>query len=158
MRANKAIYEKYKNKKEGSGRKRKYDKKYSLNKPDSLPDPDYVEEFEKPTKKELVLKIILSLFKEYIYRGSKDYTMLNIPINFIRAEVCKENGEEKYDRDLWIGVASKARDKVTTMNGFKEYADRFNLEQFFKFSKSKLLTYKIQYSHPKKDEDFVLIT
>ena len=46
MRANKAIYEKYEDKKEGSGRKRKYGKKYLLNKSDSLPDPDYVNNFK----------------------------------------------------------------------------------------------------------------
>ena len=158
MRANKAIYEKYEDKKEGSGRKRKYGKKYLLNKHDSLPDPDYVEEFEKTTKKGLILKIRLSLFKGYICRGSKDYPMSDIPINFIRAEVFKENGEKKYDRDLWIGVAGKSRDKVTTINGFKEYADRFDLEHFFKFSKSKLLMDKMQSSDPKKDEDFMLMT
>lgn len=158
MRANKAIYEKYEDKKEGSGRKRKYGKKYLLNKPDSLPDPDYVEEFEKTTKKGLVLRIRLSLFKGYICRGSKDYAMSDIPINFIRAEVFKENGKKKYDRDLWIGLAGKARDKVTTVNGFKEYADRFDLEHFFKFSKSKLLMDKMQSSDPKKDEDFMLMT
>ena len=84
--------------------------------------------------------------------------MSDIPINFIGAEVFKENGEKKYDRDLWIGVAGKARDKVTTMNGFKEYADRFDLEHFFKFSKSKLLMDKMQSSDPKKDEDFMLMT
>ena len=84
--------------------------------------------------------------------------MSDIPINFIRAEVFKENGEKKYDRDLWIGVAGKARDKVTTMNGFKEYVDRFDLEHFFKFSKSKLLMDKMQSSDPKKDEDFMLMT
>ena len=121
MRANKAIYEKYEDKKEGSGRKRKYGKKYLLNKSDSLPDPDYVEELEKTTKKGLALKIRLSLFKGYICRGSKDYAMSDIPINFIRAEVFKENGEKKYDRDLWIGVAGQARDKITIMDGFKEY-------------------------------------
>ena len=65
MAANKAIYKKYEDKKEGSGRKRKYGKKYLLNKPDSLPDPDYVEEL-KTTKKGLVLKIRLSLSNAYI--------------------------------------------------------------------------------------------
>ena len=158
MRANKAIYEKYNDKKEGSGRKRKYGKKYLLNKLDLLPNPDYVEEFKKTTKKGLVLKIRLFLFKGYICRGNKDYTMSEIPINFIRAEVFKENGEKKYDRDLWIGIAGKARDKVSILHVFKEYADRFDLEHFFKFSKSKLLMDKMQSSDPKKDEDFMLMT
>ena len=80
--------------------------------------------------------------------------MSDIPINFIRAEVFKENGEKKYDKDLWIRLAGKARDKVTTMYCFKKYVDRFDLEYFFKFSKSKLLIDKMQSSDPKKDEDF----
>ena len=119
-----------------------------LNKPNSLPDPDYVEAF----KKERVGITI------YIYRESKDYTMSSIPINFIGAAIFKENGEKKYDRNLWTGVAGKSRDKVTTMNGFKEYVDRFYLEHFFKFSKSKLFTDKMQSSDPKKDENYMLIT
>ena len=56
--------------------------------------------------------------------------------NFVRVEVFKENGEKKYDRDLWIGVEGKARNKVTTIDAFKGYADRFDLEHFFKISKS----------------------
>ena len=69
--------------------------------------------------------------------------MSNIPINFIKAEISTENGEKKCNRDLWIGVPDKACNKVTTMNGFKEYAGRFDLEHFFKFSKSKLLIDKM---------------
>ena len=38
----------------------------TYNKLDALPDPDYVEEFEKITKKGLALKIRLSLLKGYI--------------------------------------------------------------------------------------------
>ena len=83
--------------------------------------------------------------------------MPGIPINFIRAEGLKENDEKKYDRDLWVGVVGKSRDKVTTMNCFKEYADRFDLEHFFKFSKLKLLMDKMQSSDPKKDEDFIFM-
>ena len=40
-------------KKAGSGRKRKYGKKYLPNKPDSLPNPDHAKEFEKQQKKGL---------------------------------------------------------------------------------------------------------
>lgn len=50
-------------------------KKYLLNKLDLLPDPYYVEEFEKTIKKRLVLRIRLFLLKGCIYLGSKDYAM-----------------------------------------------------------------------------------
>ena len=59
--------------------------------------------------------------------------MSYIPINFLRAEVFKENGDKKYNRDLWIGVVGKARDKVTTIDAFKEYDDRFDFEHFLNF-------------------------
>ena len=80
-------------KKEGPGRKRQYGK-YLLNKPNSLPNPDYVEQQRKGWCYGLDYLYIMD-----ICRRSKDYTMLDIPIIFIRAEVCKENGEKKYDRD-----------------------------------------------------------
>ena len=67
-----------------------------LNNPDSLSDPDYVEEFEKITNKGLVLWVILSLLKGYICRGSKDDTMSDIWINCIKVAVFIKNGEKKY--------------------------------------------------------------
>lgn len=156
VRANKAIYEKYDDKKEGSGRKRKYGKKYSLNKPESLPKPNLIDEFKEVTKKGVLQKVKLSLFEGYICRGSKGYKMSEIEINFVRVEIFKENGEKKYDRDLWIGVSGKARDKVTIRCAYYEYKGRFDLEHFFKFSKSKLLMDKFQSSDPKRDEDFMM--
>ena len=78
--------------------------------------------------------------------------MSDIPTNFIKAEVFKENGEKKYNKNLWIGITGKARNKLIIIDIFKEYAFRFNLEHFFKFSKAKLLMNKIQFSDPKRDE------
>ena len=88
-RANKAIYEKYDDKKKGSGRKREYGQKYSLNKSESLPKPNSIDEFEEVTKKGVIQKVKLSFFKGYICRGSKDYKMSEIEINFVRVEVFK---------------------------------------------------------------------
>ena len=156
MRANKAIYKKYNDEKEGSGRKRKYGKKSSLNKPESLPKPSQIDEFEENTKKGEIQRVRLSFFEGYICRGSKGYKMSEIEINFVRVEIFKENGERKYDRDLWIGISGKARAKVTMKDAYYEYKDRFDLEHYFKFSKSKLLMDKFQSSDPKKDEDFML--
>ena len=156
MRANKAIYEKYDDKKEGSGRKRKYGKKSSLNKPESLPKSNQIYEFDEVTNKGDIQRVKLSFFEGYICRGSKDYKMSEIKINFVRVEIFKETGERKYDRDLWIGVSGKARAKVTMKAAYYEYKDRFDMEHYFKFNKSKLLMDKFQSSDPKKDEDFML--
>ena len=83
--------------------------------------------------------------------------MSNIPINFIRAEFFKKNGEKKYNRDLLIEIAVKVRNKVTT-DDFKKCAYRLDLKHFFKFSKLKLLMDTMKFSNSKKDEDFILMT
>ena len=129
-----------------------------FNKPDSLLDPDYVEQFKKITKTGLVLSIRLFLLKGYIRLGSNGYAMSDIPINFIKAEVFKENGEKKYNRDLWIEIPGKARNKVIIIDSFKEYTDRLDVEHFLKLFKSKLLMDKMYSSDLKKDEDFILVT
>ena len=64
--------------------------------------------------------------------------------------------KENIDKDLWLGISGKAKAKVTMKYAYYEYKDRFHLEHYFKFSKSKLLTDKFQSSDPKKDEDFML--
>ena len=84
--------------------------------------------------------------------------MSDIPINSLDLSFSRIMVRKKYDRDLWIGVAAKVCDKVATMNVFKKYVYRFDLEHFFQLSKSKLLTDKMQSSDPKKDEDFMLMT
>lgn len=155
-RANKAIYKKYDGKKEGPGRPRIYGNKYSLNKPESLPPTDLVEEFTETTRIGAIHKVRLSFFKGYICRGSKEYKMSEIEMNFVKVEIFKENGEKKYNRDLWIIVLGEARAKVTLKDVYYEYKDRFDIEHLLKFGKSKLLMDKFQSSDPKRDEDFMM--
>ena len=73
-RRNKAIYKKYIDKKEGSGRKRHYGEKSKLNNPDSLPTPDFAEEFEEVLKngsiqtvKLRISQMISSYVTQHIY-------------------------------------------------------------------------------------------
>jgi hypothetical protein len=155
-RSNKAIYKKYNDKKEGVGRKRQYGDKSSLNKPDSLPTPDSTEEFEEVLKKGGAQTVRLAVYEGYICRGSKDYKMSDVEINFVKVEILKENGERKYDRDLWIEVIGKKKADISPINVYLYYKGRFDVEHLFKFGKSKLLMDKFESSDPKRDEDFMM--
>ena len=75
---------------------------------------------KKALKREKSKGLRLSFFEGYICRGSKGYKMSEIQINFVRVEIFKENGERKYDRDLWIGISGKARAKVTMKDAYYE--------------------------------------
>ena len=155
VRSNKVIFTKHKDTKKGVGRKKQYGTKYCLSK-DKLPEPDYVEQFEEIAKGGKHQTIKISLFKDYICRGSKGYKMSNVPANFLRVEVYKEDGTKKYSRDLWLEVAGKRKDELTPKHAYLEYKDRFDIEHLFKFQKSKLLIDKFQTTDPNKAEDFIL--
>ena len=152
-RSNKAIYKKYIDKKEGSGRKRHYGEKSKLNDPDSLPTPNSAEEFEEVLKNGSIQTVRLLIYEGCICRGSKDYKMSHVEVNFVKVEIVKENGHRKYDRDLWIEVVGKKKDKISLKDVYLHYKSRFNIEHFLKFGKSKLLMDKFQSSDPKKDEN-----
>ena len=126
-RRNKAIYKKYIDKKEGSGRKRHYGEKSKLNDPDSLPTPDFAEEFEEVLKNGSIQTVKLSVYEGYICRGSKDYKMSHVEVNFVKVEILKENGERKYDRDLWIEVIGKKKDVISLRDIYLHYKSRFDI-------------------------------
>lgn len=155
VRSNKVIFGRYVDLKQGVGRKKKYGKKYALTK-DFLPTPDLNNSFEERTKRGKSQKIKLSLFKGYICRGSKGYTMSEIPMNFVKVEVYNENGTRKYARDLWLEVVGERRNEISLVQAYLQYKGRFDIEHLFKFGKSKLLMDKFQTTNPQKDEDFML--
>ena len=155
-RRNKAIYKKYVDKKEGSGRKRHYGEKSKLNNPDSLPTPDFAEEFEEVLKNDSIQAVKLTVYEGYICRGSKNYKMSHVEVNFVKVEILKESGERKYDRDLWIEVVGKKKDEISPRDVYLHYKSRFDIEHFLKFGKSKLLMDKFQSSDPARDEDFMM--
>ncbi len=155
-RGTKVMFEKYDDKKEGSGRKRKYGKKYTLNQSNSLPTPDSVKEFEEVTKGGKTQKVKLHFFKGYICRGSKGYTMSELSMNFVKVEVFNENGVRKYGRDLWLNIAGDRKDEISLKQAYYYYKNRFDIEHYFKFGKSKLLMDKLQSINPNRDEDFML--
>lgn len=157
VRSTKVMFDVYDDKKEGVGRKRKYGKKHTLNKNDSLPIADSVEEFEEMTKGGKKQKVKLHYFKGYICRGSKDYPMSDLAMNFVKVEVLNEDGTRKYNRDLWLNIAGTRKDEILPKEAYYHYKNRFDIEHYFKFGKSKLLMNKLQSTNPNRDEDFMLI-
>ena len=63
-------------------------------------------------------------------KGSKNYKMSHVEVNFVKVEILKENGERKYDRDLWIEVVGKKKDEISPRDVYLHYKNRFDIEHF----------------------------
>jgi len=154
-RSNKVMFSRHKDIKKGAGKKRVYGKKHHLTK-GSLPSPYAVEGFEEKTKKGKLQSVKISIYKNHICRGSKNYKMSDVPVDFVRVEIYKPNGVKKYARDLWLQVVGERKEQLSLKCAYEAYKERFDIEHLFKFGKSKLLMNKYQTTDPQAEEDFML--
>lgn len=155
QRINRSIYTQYTEEQRIKGRKRFYGNKLSCHSSGDLLIPDEEETIVQATKNGNV-SIKVSLFKNYLIKGKKKYIMSDKLLNFIKVEVLDAEGSNKYKRDLWLCVSGQQKDKISCSEGYKYYKQRFDIEHFFKFGKSKLLMDKFQTNGPDKDEDYML--
>jgi len=103
-----------------------------------------------------VLSIRISVFRDKLIKGKKQHIMSNKPMNFIKVELLDEQGNKKYKRDLWLCVSGQLKYQISGKEAYQCYKQRFDIEHFFKFGKSKLLMNKFQTGEPDRDEDYML--
>ncbi|WP_342224970.1 transposase [Rickettsia endosymbiont of Urophora cardui] len=144
---NRSIYKIYTEKQKTRGRKRFYGAKISCSSSDNLLIPDTEETVVKATKNGNI-SISISLFKNYLIKGKKQHIMSDKPLNFIQVKVLDASGNGKYNRDLWLCVSGQQKDKISGKEVYEYYRQRFDIEHFFKFGKSKLLMDKFQTNDP----------
>jgi hypothetical protein len=66
------------------------------------------------------------------------------PFRLVRIRVFKENGERLFKRALWLLIAGKRRNELSLQEIFESYRQRFDIEHFFRFGKTRLLLDKFQ--------------
>lgn len=66
------------------------------------------------------------------------------PFRVIRVRVFKENGKPLFKRALWISVSGQRRHELSLVDIFESYRQRFDIEHFFRFGKTRLLLDRFQ--------------
>jgi hypothetical protein len=66
------------------------------------------------------------------------------PFRLVRIQVFKENGERLFKRALWLLISGERRDEISLQDIFEAYRQRFDIEHFFRFGKTRLLMNKFQ--------------
>ncbi len=64
--------------------------------------------------------------------------MKDKPVNYIKAEVYDLEDNKIYKNDLLICVSGKHRHELCEKEVYGYYKSRFDIEHFFKFTKTKL--------------------
>ena len=91
---------------QGPGRRKLFGDKVMLSEPETHPTPDAVQTIRMTTKKGKSCQIELTLFKNLLVRGSKDFTSQEHPLNVVKAIVKDNDGalifkSPPMDWDYW---------------------------------------------------------
>lgn len=91
------------------------------------------------TRKGATHIVTINCWNDMLLRGSRKFRSCEHPINLIQITVTNEQGEKVFQRPLWLGVLGKRRKELSLMDIQQAYAERYDIEHFFRFGKQNLL-------------------
>ena len=137
---------------QGPGRRKLFGDKVMLSDPQTHPSPDAVQTIKMSTKKGKICEVELTLFKNLLLRGSKDFASQEHPLNVVKAVVKDNDGALVFKRPLWIGIIGARKDELSSEMAYNTYLNRYDIEHFFRFGKQKLLPVTYQTPELKHEE------
>jgi DDE superfamily endonuclease len=79
-----------------------------------------------------------------LMRDKNGLPMHNYPFTAVKITITDEIGNQVYNRPMWLMVSGKHRGKLNLSQIWQSYFQRYDVEHFFKFGKSRLLMDKFQ--------------
>jgi len=86
-----------------------------------------------------IFNVHIKAWDNLLMRGKRDCPMHDQPLKLIRIEAFKPNGKPLYRRPLWLIVAGDRRNEISIVDIWLAYAQRYDIEHYFRFGKQRLL-------------------
>ncbi|RIK24826.1 MAG: hypothetical protein DCC55_41045 [Chloroflexi bacterium] len=118
-----------------------YGEPFSLADPATWTTPDEEVTLWETSRRGKRQRVELQAWHNLLMRGKQKpqrLPMHTYPFTLVRIVRYDEEGNPLYKRPLWLLVMGDRRDELTLMHSYHAYAERFDLEHFFRFGKQKL--------------------
>jgi hypothetical protein len=139
-------------------KQRKYGHKMFLGDAATYGVPDEEETTEYKSFKGKLFQVKVYRWNNFLFRGSRDFKGYMHPFDLLKVEMrqIKKNGDlcEVIGKPMWLVAYGERRREISTLDIYRNYAQRFDLEHFFRFGKNKLLLTKYQTPDDKHEELF----
>lgn len=122
------------------GRPKKYGTAFKLSDGRTWGKPVEAIELQTISQRGKVQIIKIESWENFTMRGKHNVE----PFRLVRIQIFKENGERLFKRSLWLLISGKRRNELSLQNIFESYRQRFDIEHFFRFGKTRLLLDKFQ--------------
>jgi hypothetical protein len=138
-----------------SGRTPWYGEPFSMKDPTTWGEPDALEETTLTTRKGQTYQVQLEGWHDMRMRGKKDLPMHQKPFTLIRVRVLDEQGHPVFQHTLWLIVIGQRRQELTLVEAWEAYAQRFDVEHYFRFGKQRLLMAAFQTPDVSHEENWL---
>lgn len=123
----------------GKGHPLWYGEAFDLKDPSTWGEPDDTQTIPITLRNGRQCQVQIQAWYNLLMTGKRDIPMHDHPFTLIRIIVTDSNGKEVFKRPLWLIVLGERRQEISLPDIYDSYRQRYDLEHFFRFGKTKLL-------------------
>jgi len=139
------------------GHPRWYGDRFSLKESTTWGSPDETAETTFTTKKGQTYRVQLQGWHNLLMRGKKGLPMHRYPFTLVRAVVLDEQDKQVFKRAMWLIVMGERRGELSLVEIWDAYAQRYDIEHYFRFGKQRLLMAAYQTPEVAHEENWLQI-
>jgi len=143
--------------KRSSGHPAWYGAAFSLHDPQTWPTPDATALTTMTSRRGRVYQVKIEAWHDMLMRGKRKpiyIPMHRYPFTLVRICLYNDQGLPVYPQALWVIVMGEQRNRLTLLDIFTTYDQRYDLEHFFRFGKQRLLLAGFQTPEVQHEENW----
>ncbi|MCX6029542.1 MAG: transposase [Chloroflexi bacterium] len=122
-----------------AGHPKWYGEPFALHKPTTWGPPAQTVETTHTSRRGRTYTVQIQAWHDLLMRGTRKHAMHAHLFTLVRVRLLDAAGQPAFKRDLWLVVLGARRQELTLLEIQQAYAQRFDLEHFFRFGKQRLL-------------------
>ena len=119
-----------------------YGDKFSLRDPDTWHTPDETATTTFTSRRGKAYRVEIEAWYNLLMRGKCKKVLIpmqNYPFTLLRVSQYNEEGELVFTNPMWLIVIGEERRKLSLIETYEAYRQRYDIEHFFRFGKQKML-------------------
>lgn len=133
---------------------KKYGSRFSLADPNTWHTSDETTTTQHITRKGRQLTVMIQAWHNMLMRGTKHEKMYRHPFTLMRISVTDETKELVW-KPMWLIVIGSQRQRLTSVEVYQSYRQRFDIEHMLRFGKQRLLMTQFQTPEVEHEENWI---
>jgi hypothetical protein len=145
----------YRSPEETGGAPRYYGQTFKLKDPDTWGAADEALVLPFTSRSGSQYQVTIQAWHNLIMRGKhkpQRLRMYQYPFTLVRVEVLNDDGQPRFKHPIWLLVVGERRHELSLADIYQAYAQRSDIEHFFRFGKQKLLLTDYQTPETEREE------